>query len=258
MNFDELKNIVFENMDFNFYERLLVDIPEKYSRFGEWGKIIWKESIDEGLINTYPKNTVIKELEKRGIFIDYEKTKESENSPIYIITDDFTKDKINNILNVYGYYISKFSIDSEETIYQIEPKNSKEINIDKSNFYHITFKSHLESIKRIGLVPKKSKTTFYHEGNRIYLIKTEIPEMFLNNFKKQLVQNKLSHLKQYCSEEKYKRIEKNYSLDNIVVLSVNVENIKIYSDPMFENDEYVQACYTLQNISPENIKETNY
>ena len=162
----------------------------------------------EGLISTYDIKQVQKNLNATfGDKIEINNPSPTEFSnnnfewhtyTFYINLLNFDakiKSKIIKILDVYGYYISKIKTEGVETGLTIEPKYPIIINdiLKKENvyyLYHISHKSNLESIKKIGLAPRGTETTFYHPDDRIYLLMANIQQVrifrnLLANDKKQ-------------------------------------------------------------------------
>ena len=257
MKFEKLVSIS-TNCGYSFYEKLFKEIPDDYSQFGEWGRLNWLDLIDEGLITTYPKEVIIKALSKKGFLVG-DKYPNEKLSTLYITTDlNIDKEYIKSIINVYGYFVVREGEDETKKVFAIEPKYPEEINTNDRFFYHLTLKKNLENIKRIGLSPKNSKTMFYHPGNRIYLIKTDYPEIVLQGLKFQLLDSKLKYIKTNYSYEFFEMVKSDYTLENIAVLQVDVEGLKLYNDPMFPTNNDTVTCFTHQNISSDRIKTTNY
>lgn len=80
------------------------------------------------------------------------------------------REKLEKILNVFGYYIS--IADDKSKSFQIEPRYSvefvpREWNIDA--LLHITPKKNISKIMKKGLLPKQSQTKFDHPPDRIYM-----------------------------------------------------------------------------------------
>lgn len=170
------------------------------------------------------------------------------------------KKNLTDKLKVYGYYISNVVIPLNNKYthkFIIEPIKPSELIPDPSNgkFYHVIYKDYLDNIQRIGLTPKDSRTIFTHPGNRIYMIQTKDLKL-LNQLKYALSNSRQESLK----GKKYpQHLIDEMTPENMVVLEINVDGLKLYNDPMFPS--YMKtffACFTTQNISPDRIKLTNY
>jgi hypothetical protein len=152
-----------------------------------------KEEIDsqyitEGLISSYSSGKLADEI-KKLLGKNIEEIKYTElpeqliqtkygdvftvhvvlNNPLSPIQDS----KLNKLLNLYGYTNSLKHFNSYQL--QLEPKYPVKINklIEESidrQLYHITKNQLIPKIKKIGVVPKISQTTFDHPGDRIYLL----------------------------------------------------------------------------------------
>jgi len=243
---------------FNYYTELF-KVPEEYSIFGNFGECCWADIIEEGLITSYPKQKVIDFLKSLG----YEDESRPELSTIDILatSNNFKvlKKDLNNKLKVYGYMISKYvnnyGMANKHKII-IEPITPTKLIPDKNNgeFYHITHKSNIDKINRIGLTPKDSKTLFDHPGNRIYLIQTNDLKL-LTQLKHMLADSKRDKLE---SENYPKHWLNEITPENMIVLRINTGGLKLYDDPMFPS--YMKtffACFTPNNISPDRIQITN-
>lgn len=150
--------------------------------------------------------------------------------------------KLNNILNVYGYFINR-----EETwihpitkvnyvILIFEPKFN---NIEYTQtlkghlLYHITTKTRLPKILKFGLIPKSLSKRSYHP-DRIYLLTD-------NNDK----------IIQIMSNELYNNQTETVLLT--IDLSKHPFPIKLYKD----SECAIEGVYTLENISPDCIIAVN-
>ncbi len=133
----------------------------------------------------------------------------------------------------------------------LEPIFDKQIiNIDNL-YYHVTYKFLVDKIMKNGLSTKTRNVITYHP-ERLYLT-TSINDakLFAKNKTTKLRQTSNKKYKNdpiYIDKQKtFKKSELTYSLLEINVQNIN--NFKLYKDPNFEN-----GYYTLDTISPENIK----
>ena len=239
---------------FKFY-----DIPEEYSRFGRFGKMVWsilkdREIMLEGLITSYPFSSVLAMLNRKYSNIishiqsdpfatNLENVRTSGIS-LYIkkkTFNDSVLEQIKKDVDVYDYFIAfikKFNI-NEIGIF-IEPKYPFIIDekyLKNKRFFHITNKKYLEKIKKIGLTPKNSQTNFEHPGNRIYLM-ASVNTTLIDNFKQTLSKSK------------------NWNINDIITLEITPDKLEFYIDPNFDNNQIESdiAVFTLNNIPPNLIE----
>ena len=227
------------------------------NEFGLFGRILEKiqnekEILTEGLITSYPflnvlsmlnlkyKN-VITHIQADPIKSKKGKTKTSGIS-MYVKKSNFTEDLKNRLskdLMVYGYFVSfveNFNI-FEKGIF-IEPKFPFIVEpkyLKNRKFFHTTNIKNLEKIKKIGLTPKTSQTSFSHEGNRIYVMASDNVAI-MNNLKNVIAKNK------------------NYSPDDMIILEIDPIGLEFYIDPNFDDKPNYTSLFTFQNIPPSAIK----
>ncbi len=152
--------------------------------------------------------------------------------------------KLNELLNIFGYFISLQTKHTDYIRFTIEPKYPIIINekLKEKNIqwlYHITHKSNLEKIKKYGLAPRGSETTFYHPDDRIYLIISNM--LGLITFKNLLARNK------------------NKPMNSFIVFKIPFNNsYKYYLDDTSTLPKYdVTGCFILQNIPPNELETVN-
>ncbi len=209
--------------------------------------------LKEGLISSWDVNklkTTLKnkfgnsiEISKDNGVLDYK----AYSFAVYI--KDCTKkdvDLLEKQLNLFGYYIYKqdFKNVAEPYIHRmfsIEPKYPIIINdilIQKkiTDLYHITHKSNLEKIKKYGLAPRGSETTFYHPDDRIYLIFTPSIDI-------------LQGLKIVLATDK------NVNSDDMIIFKTTFNNsYNYYLDDLTTMLKHgIYACFVLKNIRPEQL-----
>ena len=237
----------------------LYDIPEEYTRYGRFGKLVWcaenqRDILTEGLITSYPFSSVLAMLHtKYGNSITHIQadplTPSIKNDKVagislYIKNTIFNQKLLNDIkkdIDVYGYFVAfyeKYNI--METGIFIEPKFPFIVDkkyLKNKRFFHITNANILNKIKKIGLTPRESQTNFEHPGNRIYLMASKNTDL-INDFKMTL-----------CKRKKW-------DINNIVTLEINPKNLEFYIDPNFNNDNIKSdiAVFTFQNIPTYSIK----
>lgn len=218
---------------------------------------IYEALIHEGYFATYDidklKNTLIRKLGNRFQFSGEDILKsiggaETKYGIIYTLScllDDASNEDINDIkkiVQMFGYYISideKRENGSYE--FMIEPINALDItSILEHNkikqLYHITHKSNISKIKKIGLAPRGTETTFYHPDDRIYLLYSDT-EVVINAFKKVLAKNK------------------KMDEDEFIILTIPFnDKYRYFLDDTGTSLEIpCIACFVLQNIPPPEI-----
>lgn len=185
----------------------------------------------EGLITSYPISTVIKQLNKLGVWA-YVNT--SANSIQSIVVKDVKDSNINDILkitNACGYvkrnksgneysFVPKYPHEATETAYS-----------DDMCLYHLTNDICIDKILKFGLIPKTKNKIEYHP-ERIYVTKKRkmslrfISQMF----------NKMAH---------------NNIIKTLYILKIDLskcEDKRFFWDPSAQN-----GMFTYENIPPQCI-----
>lgn len=259
---------------FNYYLNLYENVPEELDNFGHFGIESWHHMVNEGLIHTYPKKSLIKFLNNFGLTVEpfeYSAADDYQHEITKTIDATVSKDLIKNIekyskelgesLFLYGYSIANIIEDIENNLWKIiiEPKFPSEISTKNLNvpFYHITYKQYLSKIYKIGLTPRDSRTIFSHPGGRIYLIQTKDINN-LNSLKFVLANSRYENTKKKYPNYPKKQLEEIKS-ENMVVLKIDIDGLKLFEDPMFPSRKGTfNACFTTQNIHPSKIEKTEY
>lgn len=210
-----------------------------------------REMIMEGLITSYPYDSLLTKLKStfgnsiydisRSLFPN-EKNK-SAGVTFFTkketATDEFKK-KLDDILNVYGYFVGAMDNPDTEYGYFIEPKypfviNSKNVKLEKC--YHVTHKKFISRIQKQGLIPRKSQTDFTFEGYRIYLMLSN-DERVIRALGKKIANGKSG-----------------WDENDMVLLEIlNFRNLELYVVLNFDQIQNNIACFTHDNISPSNLK----
>ena len=243
----------------NYYRELFEEIPEDFSIFGKFGEGCWSDMISEGLITSYPRKKVLEFLNSYDPSEFSMMVPEYQHDPcaIDIMINNSTlslenvKTIINGKLKVYGWFVGKVSMpDHFGTVkFILEMKHPSILKDDEkldAPFYHLTYNFLLPKIRKNGLTPRESTTSFSHPGGRIYLLQTTSENIL------QLLMNRLSMAKiQHAKSDALK-----WSIENMVVLDVNVDGLVLYKDPMFPHHRSYNAVFTTQNISPDKLKQS--
>ena len=201
--------------------------------------------MDESLINSYSvkklESTLIKEFGSRLEIVDNTPPFTWVSYTIVIniknYNENIDKVKLEKILNFFGYHIAHGSLnDSTNPPFTIEPQHTIIMNDLLKDYginflYHITPKSKLNKIKKYGLAPRGSETTYYHPDDRIYLI-------YSSNF---------------INIEAVKRVmakDKEISSEEMIILRTPFDdNYKYYLDDLTTNRiRDIYAVFVLKNI----------
>jgi hypothetical protein len=208
--------------------------------------------LNEGLITSYPINSLIDDISRRYKNIEYDQEGGT------LIIDEIPlkqKEALERKLNLYGYFIANYEINAKDSsIFSalIEPKFPTEIPFsilhDKIKYcYHITTDKYVEKIKLKGLIPKESNRKIYKtSGNRIYFLISDNPKKDISLLKQMIV-----------SDDKRKlplNQPKKYHLLRINFHELNHDMV-FYRDPRLFPDEKFkgQGIFTLSNIPPDKI-----
>lgn len=247
---------------FEYYSILedynIKNIPPIYSELDSWGELHWEHLVMEGLITSYPKRKVGEFITKHGWTVleldDDIPTTFTKTTPIRAIGGAIDNNLIKG-LDSLGYLIAtRVELDDGVRI-SIEPKYPEKFMPKSNKFYHITHRQYLPKIKKIGLTPRESTTTFTHPGGRIYLIQTKSYGV-LEGVKRILLRSKLEKLQ---TRNLPKEVIDSWTIDNLIVLEVDVEGLTLYEDPMFPSKTgSFKSCFTMQNIPENRIKETTF
>ena len=200
----------------------------------------FKQSIGEGLIMTHSiektsdffrrwashRFKVFMDKETNVIFLEKKDKNDGGDDSVFI-----------KFMNNYGWFLSAYLKDGvlvkpTEGItgyegMRFEPKFDMEATLEQRYLYHVTEKSKVPKILKIGLTPKTNSKVTYHP-DRIYLATSDdsandIMEMFLEG----------NHLK----EPVKLRIDRNGMYNKFLI-----------------DSQFLGGVYTLHNIPPTNIE----
>jgi len=220
---------------------------------------MWDDVLSEGLIASFPKETVVEFLKKEGAVETLIRDDVDQKPGSWQIRAAFrlkgdgkqmVKD-MNEKLFVYGYFVAKSRVKGPYwIIFSIEPKFPEKYEPrEGEEFVHVTSNSFVEKIKKIGLAPKETATDFSHPGNRVYLFTAKDPK-----WTRQLALTLASNKKQLL---KYptKFTSARWTYEDLVVVGVDVDGLDLFEDPSFMGGgiDY-RAVFTKSNIGPKRIK----
>lgn len=257
---------------FNEFFEESCKINEIYENFGNFGKEIYKDLIQEGLITSYPFSKIKKFVQydlslKNGYFNvdEVDNNNQVIGGILSVVTSDkleSAKIELEKALTPYGYFLGKVRIQDAKTLdVMIEPKFPS--LLDRStlyqNYYHLTHRKYLDKIRKIGLTPRSSQTNFSHPGGRIYLLNSPTWETSLiYQFKFMVSAAKNAHSIDVDTDRYYRSQSRGYdwASKKVVVLHVKLPpDVKLYKDPMFpkERNSEITPLFITQNIPPSNI-----
>ena len=130
---------------------------------------------------------------------------------------------------------------------QIEPKVPVKLNdyieqrTDKKLF-HITQKKYLDKIKKIGLTPRASQTTFDHPNDRIYLLwlpLTSSKYIVCIKFANVLAKDKNLNIKDLAIIEMDYNPSKNYYIDDTTIVPQQ-EIVGLFTTSNIDPKEFVK------------------
>ncbi len=194
------------------------------------------ESINEGLIKTYPFETMMRYVREYFNIPEFYMHTYSNNG-VQCAAFDLPKNKtfqkrVDKAMNLCGYFESTRSSMDELDRIHYEPKFKEEEKEIGDFLYHITPHYTVGKIKKIGLCPYHKNAKFNYPS-RIYFFKEDVPREILKNAAKAL--------------DKYSKRKIKDGIYRVLKIDVNSlpDNIKFFVDP---NARY--ALYTLNNIPP--------
>lgn len=239
-----------------FCDSALFDTIYKY---GSSYPIEFDNYIYEGLIRSYGHNMLIKQLikvfcsddEEFNYLTDIEiiDSKSSSNSLKLTFKPSFFSGKItdfespyfvgplNNILNLYGYYVSK----KDNTTLYVEPRYSEEITNDIYKYdyiYHVTDQKYLDKILKNGLNPKNNKKGSRNYSKRIYFGYGSFEDVIKTSkqiaYDRKLVRPVLLKIKLDKSNKKSFYIDPNIGKDAIYTYDcIKPVDIEVITDVVF-------------------------
>lgn len=228
------------------------------------------EILMEGLQYSHQSDVVLKSLTREFGGLIYgnislasahinKQTKPKEYIDIYHLKDLINNDKFMSRMKFFGYhYVSTRKVTQQELanvnirtnqpfLYMSSFEGSYPTDIKRQNLpkilFHITNKKNLPEIKKFGLLPKDTTTSFNHPANRIYLFATTDPKNDIPLLKKSLSKNTRTPINDYVTLE-------------IVDYYPNHETY--FLDPSMDIDDISPTCrgiFVLRGIHPMYVKE---
>ena len=225
------------------------EISHKCISFDNPISIILQDTLNEGLIHTYPFEKTVEYIKKyfqlNNQQIDIEQGMNgSKVIVVYVPVINNNVEEINKAFNLCGYFLSYPKEDVLKTqkgkwvILQYEPKHSEKITSfvrwSEKILYHITPLNKKNKIKKNGITPKTNNNIFNYP-DRIYLMSGKCNKYDIFTFCKTLMKTKDINSKGCC------------------LITINVElipdNVDFFFDPYFEN-----AFFTKENVPPSAIE----
>ena len=218
--------------------------------------------LEEGLISSYDVGKLYREIRKA---IPHKIGDVSADSPgedlirtkygrVHTLDISLTapltpseKDKINQILKVYGYTSSAWT---DDMILQLEPRYPVQMNavLDSNGvttLYHVTQRKYLPKIQEIGLTPRDSETTYNHPGDRIYLLWLDESKMPKDYSTEKILRS----LRQTLARSK------GVTPSDMAVLEIqyNPKNPYYIDDTITRRESGITGLFTTKNIPPTDI-----
>jgi hypothetical protein len=212
--------------------------------------------LNEGLITSYPPNKLTDLLIKNF----HVGSKNINIGTLNTILFNYNLNIANNkdflqYLNLCGYTLTKVEVIdiSRKLEYTLEPKFPSILRSIPKTFYHVTPVSNLPKIKKMGgLIPRISKTSFIHSGDRIYLFVTQLNSPS-DIFKLAYSLHK-DRMKRFTGNIKNSNISREYA-----VLEINPDKSNTYYlDPSLQIRDISPTCFgvfTLRTINITQIKQ---
>lgn len=167
--------------------------------------------------------------------------------------------KVRVSINEYKYTYSwnKFKDLLNESLFtkltkielRIEAIFDDEIEINDNKLYHVTYNYLTDKILKTGLIPKSNNVMQYHP-DRVYLIKSiDDAKTYMNSKDNYFIFNPDKDKKINIKQQEYNLSQLEYT-----ILEINITDLdlKFYQDP-----NYNKGFYTINSISPKNIKIYN-
>jgi len=255
--------------------------------FEEYFHPQFKSFLKEGLIKTYPAENLKRVLDNTEFkttlesYVSDESTGHGESSKVITIVlspkpkiDNFIQDAnsdvdtLKKLIDRFGFFIGhltkhtrlgRIAKNDDATFHykiSVEPKYPSTATTEIGSFYHITYDRYIPKIKKIGLTPRTSKTSFSHPGNRIYLLRAsnigKVADLMTA-----ISDNRLSNIPDHIVKKGENAIDIYKILNDVskmIVYKVNVDGLKLYEDPMVDPSEQASAFFTMENISPDRLQ----
>lgn len=163
-----------------------------------------------------------------------------QKGPLLIFSVTESEEKINEVLNILGYFIADKGFKDGRTVVTAEPKFPLHYNLkDSDEIFHLAPQSKLDKIKKIGLAPKPTKRKgFTHPGNRIYFLLSANPKADLSVLKMSLEEND----------------KESNKMEDYVIFSVLGKDLfhwDFFVDPqMYNFSPTAKGIFTLKNLPP--------
>ena len=223
------------------------DKPSKY-KFN-----LFSINLKEGLLRSYPADTVIKYIKSHLHIPDLAIVKDNtDNVDIILVTAHNVGNNINSlirIMNLCGYYLGAPKLETikpnQVVQLQFEPRVSNNCILPKDlgGLYHWTRPELVNKILKNGLAPR-SKNSFFSYPERIYVVKDSIPEAELLDLGALL-----------STALNFGKYENGQSFDQTLsLIQINPRRLKqdfaFFIDPNYSD----YGLYCLENIPPDAIE----
>lgn len=217
---------------------------------------IYRKTIDEGLIHTYPIEKTFEYVKDYFDFQDWQiKILKTSNGNKYIrVYIPNTEDNLNELdkaMNLCGYFLAYpkkevlKGLDNGTIIWldydgKFQDDESEKIRSEEKFLFHLTPRYYRKKIETIGISPK-SKNAVFNYPNRVYFLRGTTPKNDFFDLAQKISANNRSYMN---TQEKYKG---KYTLFMIDVERLP-NNVRLYTDPRFN-----YGVYTTSYIDPKCI-----
>ena len=241
-------------------------IEPKFDLPGHFSTGIYYDIYEEGLIHSYDIEKVKQKISTLENFVEIYLEDPTSFVVIFDISDQEFDQQMNildNILKVYGYYVTKMNgrVPNKGISFTIEKKVPDKVDPSTNKngkYYHITHSNYVDKIMSKGISPRESSTIFRHPGGRIYLIQTNNKHV-ISILAKSLFNSKLKKLGSKSAETDSKDDVNRFltfARGNMVRIEVDISGLELYYDPMVDrDDDNYRAVFTNDFISPNRLKE---
>ncbi len=215
--------------------------------------------LEEGLVKSYPLDFVRNHIQKRLDTIQIGPNFDESSFKVlfdigYSTKKQFVED-LDQWLFKFGYFIGQTNDQpSNRMIISIEMKYPDKVNLKnhtKGSWYHITNSQNIDNIKKIGLGPKGTTTTYRYPSDRIFVIYAESDnDVRLNTLAAELFKKK----NEYLYKTNNTRSIQNWKNSNMVLLKIELPHqAGVYYDPMCERSPEYVAGFIHKSINPSDI-----
>lgn len=242
---------IYEQLSTEEKKALLADYRDKPSKYNF---NLFSLNLKEGILRSYPADTVIKYVKSHLHIPDLAITKDnSDKVDVILVAVHNVGNNIDTLIrtmNLCGYYLAV-----PTDVAEIKPNKIARLQFEPRNqdncihpntigmLYHWTRPELVNKILKNGLVPR-SKNSFFSYPERIYVVKDSIPQAELMDLGAML-----------CTSLNFEKYENGQSFDQTLsLIQINPKLLKqdfaFFIDPNYSD----YGLYCLENIPPDAIE----